>query len=59
MGLKALTKGKSTKVKNICSTEVDDGSLSLSSLSGPGSHDEKLPVVTMEADEDFNVVKID
>ena len=38
MGLKALTKGKSTKVKN----KVDDGSLSLSSLSGPGSHDEKL-----------------
>jgi len=62
IGLKAQTKGKSTKVKNICSTEVDDGSLSLSSLSGSEDDHGKLCSSSDDGgaddDEDFNVGKI-
>ena len=65
IGLKAPTKGKSTKVKNIHLTEVDDSSLSLSSLSGSedsDSDEEKLGSSSDDGgggdDEDFNVGKI-
>ena len=59
IGLKAPKKGKLTKVKSIRLTEVDDSSLSLSSISGSedsGSDDEKLG--SSSDDEDFNVGKI-
>lgn len=40
IGLKALTKGKSTTVTKTCSVEVDDDSPSLSELDDEDSHDD-------------------